>query len=208
VGVANEEDLAKVDVIVTLHGGDCEGAGFEARRLLATVAREAVVLPCGSHTPLDTKLLGRDTAHVPSEAAGMMAAMQANVFHDRFAGMPFAIKADDAFIPPVSRARILPADHRSNDTAGNAANALAILKAYQAARALDRSLKVVIITARPHAARALQEFRSVIPRSVAECRVHPIGTPQLDGVGQHLQVAQWLNLACEYTKRLYMTGVR
>ncbi len=206
VGQATENDLRKAQVIISLHGGDCEGAGFEARRLMCKFATEAVLLPCGGQMPLLVKTLGQGT-DAPSEAAGMMAAACVNQFSDPFRGMPGAPDRSE-YVAPLPYYRILPPDTRSVDTRGNVANALEILIAYRKALGITEPLRVVIVTARPHAARALAEFVDGIPADVATFTVHPIQAAQLEGVGEFFRPAEWYNLLCEMIKRLYMTGVR
>lgn len=206
VGCATENDLRKAQVIVTLHGGDCEGAGFEARRLMCDLATEAVLLPCGGQMPLLVKTLGQGT-DAPSEAAGMMAAACVNSFRDPFRSMSGAPDRSEN-LAPLPYYRILPPDTRSVDTRGNVANALEILRAYSKALGITEPLRVVIVTARPHAARALAEFVDGIPADVATFTIHPIRAAQLEGVGEHFRPAQWYNLLCEASKRIYMTGVK
>ncbi|MBP9709756.1 hypothetical protein KBD61_01860 [Patescibacteria group bacterium] len=206
VGCATENDLRKAQVIISLHGGDCEGAGFEARRLIHRFATEAVLLPCGGQMPLLVKTLGQGT-DAPSEAAGMMAAACVNQFRDPFRGMPGAPDRSE-YVAPLPYYRILPPDTRSVDTRGNVANALEILLAYRKALGITEPLRVVIVTARPHAARALAEFVDGIPADVATFTVHPIQAAQLEGVGEFFRPAEWYNLFCEAIKRAYMTGVK
>lgn len=132
VGVATEDNLGLADVIITLHGGDCAGAAWEARRLMAGVAHNAVLLACGGQMPLKVKTLSLDGDDSPREAEEMVAAARISRFVDPFRGMPGA-EDRTADIPPLSAFRVLPPDETSVDTKGNVANARAVLEAYQRA---------------------------------------------------------------------------
>lgn len=69
-------------------------------------------------------------------------------------------------------------------------------------------MRVVVITARQHAARALREFRGGVPDTIATFTTYPIRAPQLENVGKLFRPAEWTNVGCEAIKRLYMTGVK
>ncbi len=203
---ATEEELAKAHVLLSLHGGDCPGAGWTARRLLHTICRNAVILACGGRTPLASKTLGLDQTGIPSEAAEMMMAAMIPRFDDPFAMMPGAEDRSWEY-GPVSPTRFLPPDTRSNDTPSNVANANAALTAYHHILGGHEPLNVYILSAPPHLKRAVVEFRNGISPKVACFGTYGVRAAQLDYTGHNVLPAGILNWFGEASKELYMTCV-
>ncbi len=203
---ARKEQLTGIDVILTLHGGDCYGAARAGRDLLGHVARDAIMLACGGRTPLASKTLGLAQTWVPTEAEEMLAVAMSPHLDDLFARMPYA-EDRTLELPPVSPMRILPPDTRSNDTPSNVQNALKVLDRYRWVLGRLDPLRVALVSTPPHAKRAEKAFRDAASPGIASFTTYTIRAAQLHFTGRNVLPAGILNNFTEAGKELYMTCV-
>lgn len=187
------------DVIIPLHGGDCEGAAYAARSILLPKHPMAFITPVGSQAPHQAKSLGVDTPSF-SEAQAMVAALLEKDCADRFGSYPDS--PPRAPSRPVRTYDILPSTPASMDTIGNVKEAAIVLEALR--KEYGRPLNVLLVTSRHHSQRAAVEFSTGLPKELASVRYWLQPTPAvMERVGHAFKPVGIGNAFCEFVKRLY-----
>jgi hypothetical protein len=194
--------ISEIDVVITLNGGDLGAATYRARQ---EFGGSVLFMPIGGQSPHQAKEgLGDLTSY--SESDEMRATL---LLHDYRS--PFEAYPDHPILHVVPQKLavydVLPSDHTSIDTAGNAAQAkprLALLS-----KLLHRPLNIVVASSGPHALRARTEFREALSPEIAQ-NVHafPVWDTAIHTKGlTHFKPVAIGQTFCEYLKRLYAVSV-
>ena len=203
--VAHNVPLARVseiDVVITLNGGDLGAATYRVRQEFGGTA---LFMPIGGQSPHQAKEgLGELAAY--SESEEMRATLLLHDYRSPFEAYPDHPISGQ---PPRKLATydVLPSDHVSIDTAGNAAQAAPRLALV--ARLLGRPLNIVVASAGIHALRARTEFREALSSEIAKAvYAFPVAETAIHTNGflffKPVAIGQTF---CEYLKRLYAVSI-
>lgn len=205
--LASERILRQADVLITLHGGDCFGAGYTARERMHALDLRAVVLPCGGQAPHDVKARGITPSRY-SEAEEMMAALLSRYgVQDPLAHFPGAPHR------PMDVAALSPFDtlffekDGTVDTRGNAKHLDRVLRTWREILGRNDPLSCVVFTVATHGPRALAEMAAAVDSRVAGFHVYPVASAIYPGMHKdRFRPGQILYLFTEAVKTAYLTG--
>lgn len=198
--LSRNASFARADVVITLNGGDLGSATYAARQAFPN----SFFLPIGGQSPHQVKENLGEISHY-TESDEMRATLLLHDYRNRHEDFPDHPLGDG---PPylLPRYSVLPSDHVSIDTAGNAAQAkprLAMLS-----KLLGRTLEVAIASSQPHAQRARAEFMEAIPSDIARFHAYPVGASAIHTYAFELMKPVAIGQTfCEYLKRLYAVSV-